>query len=301
MQLTRRALPAIIITPEKALFFGRIFRRFSYPLRNLSPGLDSALLEGGINIPAIDYISAGVFVTVLLILMLGGISALLAFIALEKGLLTLQFLGILVILVLVVPLIYLIYFVNYPKLQAQRRKAKIDEKVVFAIREMMIKVGSGVPIFNAMLDVSNGDYGTVSDEFKIAIEEIQSGLSQEESLNRLSRRIPSQSLRRAVDIIVNATKSGSDIHGTLLLINDMLVKKQQSDMRTYAAELTPMSLAYMLISVVLPSLGMSVFVILGSIAHFNVLYIIYIIPPFLLVFEIFFMGMVGSRRPAIGV
>ena len=62
-----------------------------------------------------------------------------------------------------------------------------------------------------------------------------------------------------------------------------------------------MSLAYMLISVVLPSLGMSVFVILGSIAHFNVLYIIYIIPPFLLVFEIFFMGMVGSRRPAIGV
>jgi len=168
------------------------------------------------------------------------------------------------------------------------------------MREIMIKVGSGVPVFNAILDVSNGDYGIVSDEFKVAVEEIQSGISQEEALNRLSRRVPSQSLKRAIDILVNAIKSGSDIHGTLSVINDMLVKKQQSDMRTYAAELTPMSMAYMLVSVVLPSLGMSVFVILGSISHFNVIYIIYLLPPFLLTFQVFFMGMVGSRRPAVG-
>ncbi|MCL5101252.1 MAG: type II secretion system F family protein [Candidatus Parvarchaeota archaeon] len=301
MKDSRRAIPAIIVTPEKALFFGRKFRKLAYSLKNLSPDMDSALLEGGMNIPSLDYISAGIFITILLVVMLVGISAFLTFIAINKGLLTSQFLGVLILLVLVVPFFYLIYFINYPKLQAQKRKARIDEKVVFAIREMMIKVGSGVPIFNAMLDVSNGDYGLVSDEFKIAVEEIQSGLSQEEALNRLSRRVPSQSLRRAIDIIVNAIKSGSDIHGTLSLINDMLIKKQQSDMRTYAAELTPMSLAYMLISVVLPSLGMSVFIILGSIAHFNVLYIIYIIPPFLLIFQVFFMGMVGSRRPAIGV
>ena len=87
----------------------------------------------------------------------------------------------------------------------------------------------------------------------------------------------------------------------MVLINDMLIQKQQSDMKSYAGELTPMSMGYMLISVVLPSLGMSVFIILGSMAHINVVALIYIIPVILVVFQVFFMGMVSSRRPAIGV
>ena len=198
-------------------------------------------------------------------------------------------------------IVFFLYFLNFPKLQATKRNKLIEEQVVFATREIMIKVGSGVPVFNALLDVANGEYGVVSEEFKLAIEEIESGVPQEVALDHLARRVPSQSLRRAIDIMLNAIKSGSDVAGTLSLINDMLIKKQQSDMKSYAGELTPMSMAYMLISVVVPSLGMSVFVILGSLAHFNTVDIIYIIPPFLLIFQIFFMGMVGNRRPSIGV
>ncbi len=294
-------MPVIMVSQEKALFFGKKFRRIAFLLRNVSPGLDSSLLEGGINIPGVDYLAAGILISFMLAILLLLVGVLLALVAAQRGLLTTQLLSILSLLVIVVPAVYFVYFANYPKLQAAKRKAGIDEKVVFAIREIMIKVGSGVPIFNALLDVSNGDYGIVSAEFKVAVEEIQSGVSQEEALTRLSRRVPSPSLRRSIDILVNSIKSGSDVHGTLILINDMLIKKQQSDMRTYAAELTPLSMMYMLISVVLPSLGMSVFIILGSIAHFDVLYIIYILPPFLLMFEIFFMGMIGSRRPAVGV
>ncbi|MCL4406942.1 hypothetical protein M1139_02490, partial [Candidatus Parvarchaeota archaeon] len=83
--------------------------------------------------------------------------------------------------------------------------------------------------------------------------------------------------------------------------NDMLIQKQQSDMKSYAGELTPMSMGYMMVSVVLPSLGMSVFVILGSLAKINIVALIYLIPVILIVFQVFFMGMVSSRRPAIGV
>ena len=300
-KMEKRVMPSIMVSQEKALFFGRRFRRIAFYLRNISPGIDNSLLEGGINIPGVDYIAAGIFLSIMLVGILFAVSVLLAIVAIHRGLLTSQLTGILVLLVIFVPAIYFVYFVNYPKLQASRRRARIDEKVVFAVRELMIKVGAGVPIFNALLDVSNGDYGIVSAEFKVTVEEIQSGVPQDEALTRLSRRVPSQSLKRAIDILVNSIRSGTDIHGTLTLINDMLIKKQQSDMRTYAAELTPLSMMYMLVSVVLPSLGMSVFIILGSIAHFDVIYIIYIIPPFLIIFEVFFMGMVGSRRPAVGV
>ncbi len=303
MKTEKIFLPTVLVSPEKALFFGRRFRKIAAGIKNFSLNVEHSLLEAGINIPAIDYISAGIFVTLLMMAMLFGVSMMLALVAMKQvGALTTQFLGILLVLIFVVPFVYFLYFINYPKLVAEKRKALIDEKVVFAIREVMIKVGSGVPVFNAILDVANGDYGIVSAEFKETVEEIESGISQEQALLRLSARVPSQSLRRAVDILVNAIKSGSDVHGTLELINDMLIKKQQSDMRAYSAELTPLSMAYMLVSVVLPSLGMSVFLILGSLAKtFNTLYIVYLIPPFLLIFEIFFMGMVGNRRPAVGV
>ncbi len=294
-------IPAVIISPEKAIFFGKKFKKIAFNFRNIVPTLRQDLLQASMDIDYLDYIAAGIVVTIVLVALLGGVAGLILLIAIKKNLLTFKIEAILPVLIIVVPVVYFFYFLNFPKLQAVKRNKLIEEQVVFATREIMIKVGSGVPVFNALLDVANGNYGVVSDEFKLAVEEVESGVPQEIALDHLARRVPSQSLRRAIDIMLNAIKSGSDIAGTLSLINDMLIKKQQSDMKAYAGELTPMSMAYMLISVVLPSLGMSVFVILGSLAHFNTVDIIYIIPPFLLMFQIFFMGMVGNRRPSIGV
>jgi flagellar protein FlaJ len=294
-------IPSVMISPEKAIFFGKKVKRLAFNLKGVIPSLKQDLMQASMDIDYIDYIAAGIIVTFVLVGLMAGISALIILIAIKKDLLTLKIEAILPMLILVVPAVYFLYFLNFPKLQAVKRNKLMEEQVVFATREIMIKVGSGVPIFNALLDVANGDYGVVSDEFKLAIEEIESGVPQETALDHLARRVPSQSLRRAIDIMLNAIKSGSDVAGTLSLINDMLIKKQQSDMKSYAGELTPMSMAYMLMSVVIPSLGMSVFVILGSLAHFNTVAIIYIIPPFLLMFQIFFMGMVGNRRPSIGV
>ena len=296
-----RQMPVIFVSEQKALYVGKRFKNLAYKIKRVAPDLQNSLVEAGINIEYIDYIAAGILTLILLLALLGGVAGLLAVVALKRGLLTSKLAAILVFMIIGVPVIYLFYFLNYPKLKASKRKRQIDEKVSFAIREIMIKVGSGVPIFNALLDVANGDYGVISREFSFTVQEIESGVPQETALEHLSLRAPSQALKRAIDILINAIKSGSDVHGTLVLINDMLIQKQQSDMRAYAGELTPMSMGYMLISVVLPSLGMSVFIILGSMAHINVVALIYIIPVILVVFQVFFMGMVSSRRPAIGV
>ncbi len=294
-------MPVIFVSEQKALYIGKRFKNLAYKIKRVAPDLQNSLVEAGINIEYIDYIAAGILTLILLLALLGGVAGLLAVVALKRGLLTSKLAAILVFMIIGVPVIYLFYFLNYPKLKASKRKRQIDEKVSFAIREIMIKVGSGVPIFNALLDVANGDYGVISREFSFTVQEIESGVPQETALEHLSLRAPSQALKRAIDILINAIKSGSDVHGTLVLINDMLIQKQQSDMKSYAGELTPMSMGYMLISVVLPSLGMSVFIILGSMAHINVVALIYIIPVILVVFQVFFMGMVSSRRPAIGV
>ncbi len=294
-------IPSIMISPARALSVSKPLKRYAAVLKGLAPNIQNDMIEAGMSLNYLDYFAAGLLMVIILGSLLVVVAGLIALVAFKKDVLTAQLGAILTAMVFIVPIVYVLYFVNYPKLQAQKRKKKIDEKTIFAIREIMIKVGSGEPIFNSLLDVANGDFDIVSEEFKVTVEEIQTGVSQEQALENLSRRVPSQSLKRAIDIIVNTIKSGSDIHETLALINDMLIRKQQSDMRAYAGELTPMSMAYMLVSVVLPSLGMSVFVILGSLAHLDIQDMIYLIPPFLAIFQIFFMGMVGSRRPAIGI
>ncbi len=294
-------MPVIFMKEDKAIYIGKRFKNIAFRIKNFAPTLQNDLREAGISVEYIDYISAGILTAVLLLAVLGGVAGLLSLVALKRGLLSAKLLAILVFMIIGVPVIYLFYFLNYPKLRAGKRKRLIDEKVTFAVREIMIKVGSGVPIFNALLDVANGDYGMISTEFAYTVQEIESGVPQDKALEHLSARVPSQALKRAIDILINAIKSGSDVHGTLVLINDMLIQKQQSDMKSYAGELTPMSRGYMMVSVVLPSLGMSVFVILGSLAKINIVALIYLIPVILVVFQVFFMGMVSSRRPAIGV
>jgi pilus assembly protein TadC len=294
-------IPIIIIRQEAALSVGRNFRDYAASISKAFPGLRQQLVEGGIDVQDLDYISAGIVSVLLLLGILVALAGVISLIALQKGLLSHNLILILFVMVVVVPLVYFLYFINYPTMQANKRKGRIDENLVFAIREVMIKIGSGVPLFNALLDISNGGYGLVSEEFKITIEEIESGIPQEIALRNLSRRIPSPSFRRAVDIIINGVKAGSDLTATLELINDMLIKQQQSLMTAYIGELTPLSMAYMLISVVLPSLGMSVFLILGSLAHFNIVSVLYLVPVMLVIFQVFFMAFIRGRRPPIGV
>ncbi len=292
-------IPVLFFNQDRALFFGRKFRALGAVVLKGSPDIKTRLVEAAMDIDPLDYVSTGIFTAIILAIMMSSMAGLLFVAAIVRGVLNPPLTLILLFMAVGLPSIFLLYFINYPQLQITKRKRQADEKLVFAIRELVIKVGSGVPIFNSLLDISNGDYGLLSEEFRLTVEEIQAGANQETALRNLSKRMPSQSFRRAIDILINAMRAGSDLSGTLALINDMLVKKQQADMAAYASELTPLSLAYMLISVVLPSLGMSVFLVLGSVAKFNVLIVVYLIPMFLIIFQIFFMGLVRSRRPAI--
>lgn len=295
-------LPIIFFSQERAFFLARRFREPASILARRMPDLRKDLMEAGmVNLNPIDFLSVAVFMSVFLLILLVVAFGTVGTLAYAKGILGRQTLYILVLAALLMPLFFFVYFIEYPKLEGGRRRSLIETQLIFATRELMIKLRSGVPIFNALLDIAMGDYGLVSSEFKVTVEEIESGIPQDTALDNLSKRVPSQSFKRTIDIMLNAMKSGSNLASTLDVINDMLVKKQQSDMQAYAGELTPLSMGYMLIAVVIPSLGMSVFLILGSLARLNVSMIIYILPPLLIIFEVLFIGLVKSRRPAVGV
>ena len=56
-------IPAVMISPEKALFFGKKVKKFAPAFKGLSPSLKQDLVQASMDIDYRDYIAAGIIVT----------------------------------------------------------------------------------------------------------------------------------------------------------------------------------------------------------------------------------------------
>jgi len=146
------------------------------------------------------------------------------------------------------------YLMRYPKFIALRRIKKLEKDLLNSLEHILIEIKSGVPLFNAMIGVTEG-YGEVSDEFKIAVKEINAGIPEIKALERASLRNPSLHFRRSLWQITNAMKAGSDIASALEAIVINLTQEQIIAIRKYGQELSPYTLIYMLIAIIMPTLG----------------------------------------------
>lgn len=193
------------------------------------------------------------------------------------------------------------YLLNWPKLIANRRMKLLERDLLNAMHHILIEIKSGVPLFNALLGASEG-YGEISDEFKKIIKEINAGTPEVEALDIASRRNPSLFFRRAIWQMVNALRAGSDIATALEAILDALLKEQIIAIRRYGQELNPFTMMYMLVAVILPSLGITFMIILTS---FSGITIPKMVLPLVLIalalFQFFYMGLIKTKRPIMEV
>ena len=111
---------------------------------------------------------------------------------------------------------------------------------------------------------SNGNYGQISDEFKNVIERVRSGTSVIDALEELTVRNPSTYFRRAIWQLLNALKSGSDVGDNISTVIKSLSKEQLIEIRQYQSTLNPLAMMYMMIAVIMPSLGITIAIILST-------------------------------------
>lgn len=191
------------------------------------------------------------------------------------------------------------YLMRYPKFVALRRIKKLDKDLLDSLQHILIEIKSGVPLFNSLIGVTEG-YGEVSDEFKIVVKEINAGISEIKALERASLRNPSLHFRRSLWQITNAMKAGSNVASALEAIVDTLTQEQIIGIRRYGQELSPFTLMYMLIAVIMPTLGITFLIILSSFA--GIVFPDSMFPLILLVlaiFQYFYMGVIKTKRPAL--
>ncbi|NYZ76052.1 type II secretion system F family protein [Candidatus Micrarchaeota archaeon] len=187
----------------------------------------------------------------------------------------------------------------YPAVVARRRTRDLETSLIPALRQLLINIKSGVPLFQAMTSVSTG-YGPVSGEFAKMVGKMNAGVAQTDVLNEASMRNPSFRFRRVLWQISNALKVGSDVGSAIEEMINELTKERIAEIHRYGQELNPWVMIYMVLAVVLPSLGITMIIIIMS--FMNVLIPVTIFPAvflFLLGFQLFFISFVKSRRPQV--
>ena len=189
--------------------------------------------------------------------------------------------------------------INYPKIRAKRISRELEKDLPYALRHMLIEVRSGISLYESMVSVSQG-YGEASEEFNRIIKDINGGKPQIEALEDSIVRNPSEQYRRAMWQMINALKSGTDVSNTLESLVQSMIKQQKLEVKRYGKELNPYILVYLMIAVIMPSLGVTFLIVLSTFTGVGLdEFAFYQILGGLILFQLFFMNFVKSKRPEV--
>lgn len=271
----------------------------SIPLK-LFPNITITLKQSGIadeyGITAREYLSICFFIAASLFLGFTAFLTFVLFIGKSKLLIIGPILG------TTVAAFTYILLILYPKSIVNKRVKNLENNLLFALRTILVQIRSGVPIFNTFVSIANGDYGEISAEFRIVIEKVRAGESMIETLEELAMRNPSVYLRRAIWQLLNAIKSGSDVGENISNVIASLSKQQIVEIRKYQSTLNPLAMMYMMIAVIVPSLGITVMIIISTFPNMErigdeqTFWILLLLVVFM---QFIFMSVIRSRRPTL--
>jgi len=199
---------------------------------------------------------------------------------------------------------FFIFFsqMNYPRIYSFRRSIDVEKNLIPALQDMLVQLESGVPIFQIISNISNSGYGSVSQEFGKAVNAISSGVSQIDALEELIKKNKSVYFKRVLWQISNGLRSGSDMSIVMKDSIDNLNKEQAIQIQSYGSKLNPLVMFYMLVAVILPSLGLTFLTIISSMLGLSgtMIKLMYLaVFAFAVLIQIMFLGMIKTRRPSL--
>jgi pilus assembly protein TadC len=163
-----------------------------------------------------------------------------------------------------------VFYVFYPRMMGKSIGATIDRELIFAMRDMLIQISSGIPLFTVIENIGSSNYGYVSMEFKRVATNVKGGSALLHELELMAIRTQSEYLKKISWQLVTAIRSGADLTATLKSVVKVLVDYQFSISKSFNAELNFIILIFMLVSAVLPTIGTTVLVIFSVFGMFGI-------------------------------
>ncbi|MAG39287.1 hypothetical protein CMO90_04345 [Candidatus Woesearchaeota archaeon] len=182
-----------------------------------------------------------------------------------------------------------------------KRQKDIDREVLFAGRFLLVKLNSGQPLINALEEASKS-YGIANQYFKSILRDVDTGVPLEEALDKAVKYCPSNRMKKILFQINNALKIGIDVTQSLDSTLDQIAEEQLIEIQRYGKKLNSVTMFYMLGAVVMPSLGLTIFVIIASMMNIEANITLFAsIAVGLIILEFIFMTVFKSIRPNVNL
>ena len=299
-------IPFLPIPHKKAKKLLRGFYPLSTRILKFFPSMknDLDLIESKVG--SKDYVSGAllsftIYFTIILLLM-GAIAQRL------DGALTLETRMLIIGLALVLPVSIFLYAMVLPHWLITTRTRRIEKNLLFATRHLMIQTTAGVPLFDAIVSVSEEygdeklDYGEISKEFKKIVAEVRTGKDLTEAFEKSASDNASLYYRKVIWQLANANRAGSNIGNVLKNLVEYLSAEQRILIQDYGSQLNPLALFYMIICIIAPTMGLIFIMVTSSFVKVRLTEWTFVgVLLTLIIVQIMFMGFIKSRRPRVAI
>lgn len=288
-------IPFHLFNERSMKALGRRLRWFGRKLDGIFPFVKYDLVEADIRASHEDYLSTSLLSALVISLVLFAVSYVV--LTLRSGTPDLIPSVIVAIFILV---FFMVFYAFYPSIRAKTVAMKINIELLYALRDLLVQIQSGISLYDSMVNIAGANYGNVSREFADTVREINSGVVEEIALERMALRTKSEYLKKAILQILNAVSSGASLKDAVRSTLTSLENHQINLAKDYATKLNFLTLLYMLIAAAIPSIGVTFLIILSTFSGIGIdEQTIFMILIFSSVLQILMMGYVKSVRPVI--
>lgn len=197
---------------------------------------------------------------------------------------------------------FLFFFMLEPlkvKSAISRRRREIDREVIFIGRYLLIKLYSGRPLLNALTEIAQSR-GVTAAYVREIVHDINTGTPIEDALKDAVAYCPSEKFARILFQLNNALKIGVDVTKPLESLLQTLTKGEEIELQRYGKKLNTVVIFYMVAAIVIPSLGISLFMVITNFINLPVtLNGLLAISFFVVVLQFIFISLFRGIRPDI--
>jgi flagellar protein FlaJ len=292
-----KTVPFVPFPIRVALKASRSFTIVGSWIEKFSPGFDLSLKQAEIELRAKEYFAIALFSFFFWFTIIFSLFAFLGKIFELQRLLLFDLL-----ISSSISILAFVYILMYPKLIITRRLLELDKNLLYGLRYLTIQIKSGVPLFDALVSISKQNYGRLSEEFGNCVKRVSTGMPVTQALEELVLKNPSLYFRRSLWQLINSMRTGTDLGSSLDSMISSLSSEQSVAMRRYGSQLSPLAMMYMMLAVIIPSLGITFIILLSSFSGLPITKsVFWMILAFLVVFQFAFIGLIKSRRPPIEI
>lgn len=189
-----------------------------------------------------------------------------------------------------------------PEIYIKKRVDDLEKNTLPALQNFLIQLRSGIPLFDIMVNVAASDYGEVSKEFMNVVKKINGGIPQVEALERMALENPSGIFRSAIWQMVNGLKTGSNLTDVLREIMAALADEQILQVEQYGSVLSPLTMFYMIMAVILPAIGVNFLIVIVSFMNLDMgptKIVFWCVYGFILIVQLMFINIIKTKRPSL--